>query len=93
MSTKTTAAPDATNAAPAKKAAVKKTAAKTAKKAAGESKTATVIKMLTGAKKVTRADIVAATGWQVDLKALCARKGMRLKKDAEGYVSATPPKA
>jgi hypothetical protein len=73
---------------PAKKAAAKKAAGGTR----DGSKVATVIAMLTGKKPVARKAIVEATGWQVDLKALCARKGMKLKKHPDGTFSATPPK-
>jgi hypothetical protein len=37
----------------------------------------------------TRAAIVKATGWQVDLKQLAARKGLKLKQNAEGVITAT----
>lgn len=86
---RTAAKPAAKKAAPAKPAAKK--AAAPAKR--DGSKVATVIAMLTGKKPTTRKAIVEATGWQVDLKALCARKGMKLKKAADGTLSATPPKA
>lgn len=91
---KAKAAPKKAAKAKAKKAAPKKAAKGKAKakavKAPREtrkgSKTETVIAMLRKGKH-TRADIVEATGWQVDLKALAARKGLRLKKDAEGVLS------
>ena len=50
-------------------------------------KTETVIRMLR--KGATRIAIVEATGWQVDLKQLAARKGLKLKKNAEGVIRAT----
>jgi nucleoid-associated protein YgaU len=82
---------------PAKAAKPEKPAKKAAAKKAADgkrdgSKVATVIAMLTGKKPVLRKAIVEATGWQVDLKALCARKGMKLKKHPDGTFSATPPK-
>jgi hypothetical protein len=71
----------------APKKAAKAPAPKKAPKKEGPSKTETVIKMLR--KGSTRAAIVEATGWQVDLKALAARKGLKLKKDADGVITAT----
>ena len=71
--------------APAKKAAAPKKAAASAPRAG--SKTETVLKMLK--KGATRAAIVEATdGWQVDLKQLAARKGLKLHKDADGVITA-----
>jgi hypothetical protein len=79
--------------APAKKAAAKKAPAKkAAAKKAGPaktrdgSKTEKVLAMLK--KGATRSAIVEATGWNVDLKQLAARKGLKLKKDAEGIITA-----
>lgn len=40
-------------------------------------------------KGVTRKAIVEATAWQVDLKQLAARKGLRLKRNADGAIRAT----
>lgn len=52
------------------------------------SKTATVIAMLRKGKH-TRAEIVEATGWGVDINALAARKGLKIKRTAEGILTAT----
>ena len=75
--------------------------AKPAKKAKAEkkprapkagSKSEIVVKMLSG-KGATRKDIVAAVdGWNVDLKALCARKNLKLNKSKDGIYSATAAK-
>lgn len=79
----------------AKPAAAKKAAKPAAKKAAAAkapretrkgSKTEQVLAMLR--KGATRAAIVEATGWSVDLKQLAARKGLKLRKDAEGVITA-----
>jgi hypothetical protein len=85
---------------PAKKAKAAKPAkaakAKPAKKAKpeGKSKVDIVIKMLTGAKAVTRKDIAEAVAWpSINIKAICARKGMKLKQEKDGTLSATAPKA
>jgi hypothetical protein len=51
------------------------------------SKTEKVIAMLRNG--ATRLAIIEATGWQVDLKQLAARKGLRLKKDKAGVIRAT----
>jgi hypothetical protein len=81
---------------PAKKAkAAKPAKAKPAKKAKpeGKSKVDIVIKMLTGSKAVTRKDIAEAVEWpSINIKAICARKGMKLKQAADGTLSATAPK-
>jgi outer membrane biosynthesis protein TonB len=77
-----------------KKAAPKKAPAPKARAAKGEpaatrtgSKTEIVLKMLK--KGATRAAIVEATdGWQVDLKQLATRKGLKLHKDADGVITA-----
>jgi hypothetical protein len=50
------------------------------------SKTEQVLAML--AKGATRKQIVEKTGWQVDLKQFAARKGLILKKDAQGVITA-----
>lgn len=77
---------------PAKKAkAAKPAKAKPAKE--GPSKVETVIKMLTGKKAVTRKDIAEAVDWpSINIKAICARKGMKLKQAADGTLSASAPK-
>ena len=77
---------------PAKKAkAAKPAKAKPAKE--GPSKVDTVIKMLTGKKAVTRKDIAEAVEWpSINIKAICARKGMKLKQAADGTLSASAPK-
>lgn len=80
---------------PAKKAKAAKPAkaakAKPAKE--GPSKVDTVIKMLTGKKAVTRKDIAEAVEWpSINIKAICARKGMKLKQAADGTLSASAPK-
>jgi hypothetical protein len=85
---------------PAKAPAAKKAKAKpAAKKAAAPakkrdgSKVEIVIAMLTGKKAVTRKDIAEATDWpSINIKAICARKGMKLKKNADGTLSASAPK-
>jgi hypothetical protein len=88
---------------PAKKAKAEKPAkakpAKAAKPAKpkpakeGPSKVETVIKMLTGKKAVTRKDIAEAVEWpSINIKAICARKGMKLKQAADGTLSASAPK-
>lgn len=87
---------------PAKKAKPEK-AAKPAKKAKaakpakaakeGGSKVDIVIKMLLGKKAVTRKDIAEAVDWpSINIKAICARKGMKLKQAADGTLSASAPK-
>ncbi|KYK50017.1 hypothetical protein A1D31_22150 [Bradyrhizobium liaoningense] len=77
---------------PAKKAKAAKPAKKP--KAEGKSKVDIVIKMLTGAKAVTRKDIAEAVEWpSINIKAICARKGMKLKHEKDGTLSATAPKA
>ena len=49
--------------------------------------------MLTGKKAVTRKDIAEAVQLAFDqLKAICARKGMKLKQAADGTLSASAPK-
>jgi hypothetical protein len=59
----------------------------------GPSKVDTVIKMLTGKKAVTRKDIAEAVEWpSINIKAICARKGMKLKQAADGTLSASAPK-
>jgi hypothetical protein len=90
---------DAKPAKPAKpeKAAKPAKPAKPAKKAKAAkkdgSKVAIVIAMLTGKKAVTRKDIAAATEWpSINIKAICARKGMKLKQYADGTLSASAPK-
>jgi hypothetical protein len=88
---------------PAKPAAEKKAKAKPAKtakpakakaaKKSGGSKVEIVIAMLTGKKAVTRKDITEATEWpSINIKAICARKGMKLKQAADGTLSASAPK-
>jgi Meckel syndrome type 1 protein len=59
---------------------------KTPKAAAAGSKTEQVLAMLK--KGATRTAIVEATGWQVDLKQLAARKGLKLSKDKDGVITA-----
>jgi hypothetical protein len=77
--------------APAKKA--KPVAKKAAAPKREGSKVEIVIAMLTGRKAVTRKDIAEATKWpSVNIKAICVRKGMKLKKNAEGTLSASAPK-
>jgi hypothetical protein len=67
------------NAAPKAKAA--------APKKAGESKTDKAVAMLLKGKS-TRGDIAAAVEWpSIDLKALAKRKGLRLRKDADGVIT------
>jgi hypothetical protein len=89
---------DAKAAKPAKAPAKKAKAKPAAKKAAtpkkdGGSKVEIVIAMLTGKKAVTRKDIAEATEWpSINIKAICARKGMKLKKSADGTLSASAPK-
>ncbi|HEY2754596.1 MAG TPA: hypothetical protein VGJ01_02500 [Pseudolabrys sp.] len=57
------------------------------------SKVEIVIAMLTGRKPITRKDIAEATEWpSVNIKAICVRKGMKLKKNADGTLSASAPK-
>ena len=79
---------------PAKKAKAKPAAKKAATpKKDGGSKVEIVIAMLTGKKAVTRKDIAEATEWpSINIKAICARKGMKLKKSADGTLSASAPK-
>jgi hypothetical protein len=79
---------------PAKKAKAKPAAKKAATpKKDGGSKVEIVIAMLTGKKAVTRKDIAEATEWpSINIKAICARKGMKLKKNADGTLSASAPK-
>lgn len=44
-------------------------------------------------KAVTRKDIAEATEWpSINIKAICARKGMKLKQAADGTLSASAPK-
>lgn len=71
---------------PAKpKATAKAKPAKATKPKAGPSKSDIVVKMLGRKGGAKRADIVAAVdGWQVDLKQLCARRGLKLKRLADG---------
>lgn len=65
--------------APAKKA--KPAAKKAAAPKPDGSKVEIVIAMLTGRKAITCKDIAEATGWpSVNIKAICGRKGMKLKK-------------
>jgi hypothetical protein len=79
--------------APAKKAKAKPAAKKTAAAKRDGSKVEIVIAMLTGKKAVTRKDIAEATEWpSINIKAICARKGMKLKKNADGTLSASAPK-
>jgi len=69
--------------------------AKPAKKAKpeGKSKVEQVIALLTGRKAVTRKDIAEAVEWpSINIKAICARKGMKLKQAADGTLSASAPK-
>jgi hypothetical protein len=54
--------------------------------AAKGTKTAKVLAMLK--KGATRQAIVKATDWQVDLKQLAARKGLKLRTDAAGLITA-----
>jgi hypothetical protein len=81
------------------KAAAKKTAKgkRAAKKPAGGSSKADIaFKMLTAAKGTTRAAIVEACGgWGIDLKQFAARKGLKLRRDADGtlFVTAGHPAA
>lgn len=81
---------------PEKKAKPAKAAkAKPAKKAKpeGKSKVDIVVAMLTGKKAVTRKDIAEAVEWpSINIKAICARKGMKLKQAADGTLSASAPK-
>ena len=59
----------------------------------GKSKVEIVIAMLTGKKAVTRKDIAEAVQWpSINVKAICARKGMKLKQAADGTLSASAPK-
>ena len=81
---------------PAKPAKEAKAKAKPAKKAKaepeGKSKVEIVIAMLTGKKAVTRKDIAEATEWpSINIKAICKRKGIKLKQAADGTLSATAP--
>ncbi|MBO0757006.1 MAG: hypothetical protein J2P54_14185 [Bradyrhizobiaceae bacterium] len=55
--------------------------------AAAGSKSETVLAMLK--KGATRAQIVEATGWQVDLKQFAKRKGLKLTKNADGVIKAS----
>jgi hypothetical protein len=83
----------AKKAAPAKAPANKAKAKPAAKTAAAGSKVEIVITMLTGRKAVTRKDIAEATEWpSINIKAICDRKGMKLKKNADGTLSASAPK-
>lgn len=76
----------------AKPKAKKKPAAKKAKPA-GKSKVEIVIAMLTGRKAITRKDIAEAVEWpSINIKAICARKGMKLRQAADGTLSASAPK-
>ncbi|WP_187435503.1 hypothetical protein, partial [Bradyrhizobium cytisi] len=60
----------------------------------GKSKVEIVIAMLTGRKAVTRKDIAEAVEWpSINIKAICARKGMKLKMEKDGTLSASAPKA
>ncbi|UGY16333.1 hypothetical protein HAP48_0049050 [Bradyrhizobium septentrionale] len=81
---------------PAKAKSARKAKAKPAAKKAAKregSKVEIVIAMLTGKKAVTRKDIAEATEWpSINIKAICARKGMKLKKAADGTLSASAPK-
>ena len=59
----------------------------------GKSKVEIVIAMLTGRKAVTRKDIAEAVEWpSINIKAICARKSMKLKQAADGTLSASAPK-
>lgn len=76
----------------AKAQAKAKPAAKKAKPE-GKSKVEIVVAMLTGRKAVTRKDIAEAVEWpSINIKAICARKGMKLKQANDGTLSATAPK-
>ena len=64
------------------------TKAKAAPKKGDGSKTETAVAMLR--KGATRAAIAEACKWpSIDIKALAARKNLRLKKDADGVITAT----
>ena len=80
-------APAKVKAAPAAKAPAKKAAAP--KKPRGESKTEKVVALLLKGKS-TRGEIAAAVEWpSIDLKAIAERKGLKLKTNAEGVITAT----
>ncbi|UGY24961.1 hypothetical protein HU675_0045040 [Bradyrhizobium septentrionale] len=82
----------ARDAAKAAKPAKKAKAAKKAKPE-GKSKVEIVIAMLLRKKPVTRADIAEAVAWpSINIKAICTRKGMKLKQAADGTLSASAPK-
>ena len=86
--------PNPAKAAKPTKAATPAKPAKAAKtKPEGKSKVEIVIAMLTGRKAVTRKDIAEAVQWpSINVKAICARKGMKLKQAADGTLSASAPK-
>lgn len=65
-------------------------AAKPAKaKPKAGSKADIALRMLTASKGTTRAAIVEATGWGIDVKQFCARKSLKLRKTADGTLFAT----
>jgi hypothetical protein len=75
------------------KPAKAKAAAKPKAKPEGKSKVEIVIAMLTGRKAITRRDIAEAVEWpSINIKAICARKGMKLRQAADGTLSASAPK-
>jgi hypothetical protein len=78
---------------PAKAAKPAKPAKAAKAKPEGKSKVEIVIAMLTGRKAITRKDIAEAVEWpSINIKAICARKGMKLKQAADGTLSASAPK-
>jgi hypothetical protein len=61
------------------------------KKTAAPGKAEIAYRMLTAAKGMTRAAIVEACGgWGIDVKQFCARKNLKLRKDKDGALFATP---
>lgn len=72
----------------AKKTSTKPTAKpKAAKKPAGDSKAAVAYRMLTSPKGCTRAAIVEATNWQIDVRQFAERKGLKLRRGRVKHAS------
>ncbi|MBR0823748.1 hypothetical protein [Bradyrhizobium liaoningense] len=65
-------------------------AAKPAKaKPKAGSKAEIALRMLTASKGTTRAAIIEATGWKIDVKQFAQRKGLKLRKLADGTLLAS----
>ena len=61
-----------------------------AKAKGGESKADIALKMLTRKQGATRKQIVEACGgWGIDIAQFAARKGLKMRKDADGVITAT----